>query len=243
MSISSFRYSYELSPITLYGGIANSSMPGNGMPIVALLQAGDFPNGILDSADTANPNDFFAHFEPAPGSLLLNYTFGEYPYANQNVAANAVIPQPKRISLIMKCPAKGPGGYENKTAVISNLVQKLDQHVQSGGTFTVATPSYIWQNALLRELRDIGSEGEDKQVQVIWQWDFYVPLLTLQQAQQAYSALMNQMSSGQQVNATNGGLAWSSVSSQAGQGTGLAGPAAVPSSTGAASSGLPSGLQ
>src|ERR1700680_1822169 len=88
-----FKLTYELSPIILTGGIANF-MPGGMLPIIALTEPLNFIGGILSGGGDLDLDDFFAHFVPLPGSGLVSQEFGEYPFANQAVAANAVIRKP-----------------------------------------------------------------------------------------------------------------------------------------------------
>ena len=63
----------------------------------------------------------------------------------------------------------------------------LNLHNQSGGTYTVMTPSYIFTNGILLRMSD-ASRGDSKQVQVTWQLDFTFPLLTLNQVQNAQNS-------------------------------------------------------
>src|SRR5690242_11026591 len=98
----------------LVDGIA-SAIPGQMLPIISITEAINFTAGLLSGGagtDLSDPNldNFFANFEPIPGARLISQQVGHYPFANQAVAANAVIPQPLPVSLLMKCPARPPGG-------------------------------------------------------------------------------------------------------------------------------------
>jgi hypothetical protein len=194
--LSKWRLAYEISPILLTNGIA-SGVSG-GLPIISLTDAAAYDQGILSSS---NPNaiesldDFFAHFSVIPQGSLIKTQTAKYPFANQQVAANAIIFQPNNISLRMSCPVKTAGGYASKLSTITNLQTSLTNHINLGGTFTVVTPFFPYTNCLLLNLLDI-STAETKQPQWDFQWDFEIPLLTLQQAQQAYGSLINQMQSG-----------------------------------------------
>jgi hypothetical protein len=228
--ISRFQLAYQVSPIILTNGIA-TNLPGGILPIISLTDAASFGNpvfgnnGILENADTnIDLNDFFAQYIPLPGSELINQDVGHYPFANQAVAANAVIQSPLKVSFRMVCPVREPGGYGNKPAIITALKASLDQHNQSGGTYTLATPSFIYANALMLSFRDVSS-GESKQANWAWQLDFEIPLLTEEQAEQALSSFMQKATNG---TAFNGPPAWSSVENTLGFPPTLAGSSVIP---------------
>lgn len=195
-----FRLGFEISPIILTGGIA-SLIPGGMLPIVAVTEAASLLSQVLRGDISLSLDKFFAHYVPMPGTTLANNVVGNYPFANQVVAANAVIKQPKNVSLRMHCPVKRAGGYTVKALTMMALTETLDAHVARGGTFIVATPSQIFTNCLLLQLRDI-SGGESKQAQSTWQWDFQQPLLALSQAEQVQNTLMQKISSGVPTGAT-----------------------------------------
>ena len=162
-----FELAYEISPIILVGGIA---IPiGGYLPITVITEA-------LDIAGFEN-NEFFAHFKPLAGSTLLDYQVAEYPFANFQVAANAVIQQPLKISMMMVCPAQNGGGYTLKQAQLSLLQNTLQKHIQLAGTFTIITPAFTYTNCLLTGLRDI-TNTSDKQAQFMYQFDFVQPLIS-----------------------------------------------------------------
>lgn len=185
---------FEASPIILQSGIV-ANLPGASLPILTLLQPAAFLAGIVNPAGPLDMDDIFAKFKVIPGGTLEDFEVGTYPFANMAVAANAMIANGIRISLQMNAPALGPLGWATKLATITALKATLDQHQASGGTYIVATPSYIYQNCLLIRLAD-SSSGESKQPQASWQWDFYAPLITLQQAQQVLGSLMSKINSG-----------------------------------------------
>lgn len=232
MSRSDFQLSYQLSPIILTGGSA-ASIPGGSLPIISLTQGADFDTGLLSGGSQLDPDDFFAQFSPLPGLELVNWTVGEYPFANAAVAANAMISQALKFSMLMICPVRDPGGYAAKLSTITALKSSLDQHVGAGGTFTVATPSFIFTDCLLMNMRD-ASSGESKQVQTAWQWDFYKPLVTLEDAEQAQNSLMSKISAG---TAFNSDPAWSGLEPTVGNPSSLASPSVVPAASGPAGSG------
>ena len=229
MSYSDFQSSYVLSPIILTYGIA-ANVDGGMIPITSLLN---------DDAED-DPNNFFAQFQPLPDATLIENQFGEYSFANQTVAANAVITQPLRISLRMICPVRNPGGYGDKLAKITSLKSSLDQHINAGGTFTIATPSFLYTNCLLLSLRDVSGQGESKQAQSAWQWDFKKPLLTEEDADAAQNTMMNKISGGTPlIKDDNGEIQQSGPQLTTGapstlsntdtvSGSGVSGPAPVP---------------
>ena len=190
------------------------NLPGGALPIISITEALNFTAGLLTGGnDLTNLDDFFAHFVPLPNSTLIDQQIGHYPFANQSVAANAVIPQPLTISLRMICPARGPGGYALKLATITALQATLKQHNISGGTYIVATPSAFYPNCVMLDLKDT-SAGFDVQAQNTYQWDFEAPLLTLQDAQAAQNNLLSQITAGAPI---NGLPAWSAAQSYGGQ--------------------------
>ena len=220
MSFSEFQFWYEISPIVLVNGVAGL---GGMLPISQLLSPDAFASGIVgasltDQLGITAPSDgWFAHFKPLPGTGLARNEIGHYPFANQVVAGNAVIVQPLRISFVMSCPARGFDGFATKFTVMNSLKQTLDQHTALGGLYTLATPSCLYDSCLLLDLTCIG-EGDDKQSQVFWQWNFEQPLVTQAQAEQVQSQLMAKITSGTQVLSNqNGDVTWSGLSNSAGQ--------------------------
>jgi hypothetical protein len=191
-----FRLAFEVSPIILTNGIA--SMMGGMLPMISITEGLNFAVGIL-SGGNVGLDSFFANFQPLPGSSLIEQQVGNYPFANQNVAANATIAQPLTISMLMICPVRQRGGYFTKTAIMSTLQKTLALHNNSGGTYTIATPSYFYTDCLMTGFRD-ASSGDPKQPQDRWRIDFVQPLVTLQQASQVQNSLMNKLTSGMPTN-------------------------------------------
>ena len=98
----------------------------------------------------------------------------------------------------MIAPAQTPGGYDIKLQLFSTIIQTLNQHIGQGGLFTVATPAFVYNTALLLTIRDI--TGPDQiQPQVLWQWDFYAPLISLADATATMNNLYSKMSNGTQI--------------------------------------------
>ena len=188
--VGNFKYNYENNPIIFEQGIAQN-MPNGVMSIGSILQNFNIQGTFLSSTPTE-----FAKFYPLSGSTLAEWQIAEYPFANMQMAANAVIQMPLKISLIMVAPAQNPSGYINKTNQFTSLQNTIQNHIQSGGYFTVLTPAYIYSACLLRSIRDITPSG-DKQVQFMYQWDFEQPLITQQAAQQVLGTFMSRASNGQ----------------------------------------------
>lgn len=200
---SAFQLAFEISPIILVGGI----IPGGMLPIVSITQAVSFTQGLLSGTFDADLDDSFAHFRPLVGGTIADWQYGQYPFANQAVAANAAIKQPLTISLHMTAPARGVGGYAAALATMMAIKTTIDTHVSLGGTFVVVTPRVFLPNCVLDAIRDV-SDQSSKQPQNAWQWDFHQPLLTLSDALSLQSNLMSKITSGTQI---TGQPAWSGL--------------------------------
>jgi len=218
-----FQLAYEISPIVLVGGI----IPGGMLPIVAITESASFLQGILSGGSPLDLDNHFAHFQPMPGATLIDYQVAMYPFANQAVAANAMIAQPTTLSLLMICPAKGRMGYPVKLATMIALREVLKRHNASGGTYIVITPSIVQPNCLLTSMRDI-SPGNTRQPHIEWQLDFIAPLLTTGEAQSIMSSLMNKISGGTEI---NGAPTWSNVENTVGAPNSVAAQSVVPSAS------------
>jgi hypothetical protein len=196
-----FQVSYESTPIILTGGITTAQ--GGAVPIIQYIQPGvaSFDNtsatsvGQLTSFTASAPYTLFATFRPISNGSLISQQMATYPFANQAIAANAVIAQPLNVSMLMMCPAGVVNGYIFKQSTITSLVGTLTQHNASGGTYSVATPAFIYTNGILTGMRDV-SGGESNQAQFQFQLDFFFPLLSLAQAQQALNNLNATISNG-----------------------------------------------
>lgn len=228
-----FKLAFQLSPIILTNGIA-SNIPGGMLPIISLTEALNFTDGLISGANPIDLDNFFANFEPLPGATLIDQEIGHYPFANQAVAANAVIAEPLKVSMRMTCPAREKLGYAVKLATMIALQTALAQHNGSGGTYTVATPSYFYTNCLMTGMRDV-TEGESNQPQYVWELDFEQPLLTLQQAQQAQNSLISKITSGTSI---SGQPAWSGLATTVGQPPSLAASSVIPAASGAGGAGV-----
>lgn len=200
-----YATAFELSPIILTNGLA-SSVPEKMLPIIAITQAANFGLSLLNGTSPIDPNAFFARFRPLPGGNLISNEIGDYPFANQAVAANAIITKPLRLSMQMTTPANQAGGYAAKLITFSALKAALDSHINLGGTFTVATPSYLYRNMILLELRDV-STSNSQQPQNAWQFDFIKPLLTKEEGAILQGSLLRKLGGGLPVSQ----VTWSDV--------------------------------
>lgn len=204
-----YDLAFQVSPIILVGGLA-ANTPGGMLPIIALGgQALAALQGALSGG--INTDAFFARYVPVPGSTLINQSIATYPFANQATAANATIQQPLNISLRMIAPVKDTAGYLTKTAIWISLQNSLVAHNAAGGTYTIATPWFIYTGCLLTTITDT-TGGDTKQQQIMAQWDFVQPLTTQMQATSSLNSLMSKLSSGASVSAPTvaGASFWSS---------------------------------
>jgi hypothetical protein len=223
-SRTAWAIAFQKTPILLTRGIA-TNLPGGILPIVALTEAANFATGLLQGKINIDLDNFFANWKPMPGSALISFQAATYPFANQAIAANAIISQPLPISMLMTCPAQLPpasgnvqlaptlpgqtalaqksGGYPGKLAVITALQTTLALHSGLGGTYSVMTPSFIYTDCLLLNMRDV-SGGESQQVQYTYQFDFLQPLVSLASAQSALNSLMQKLTNNTPISgATN----------------------------------------
>jgi hypothetical protein len=225
---SAYDLAFQVSPIILVGGIAANALGGM-MPIIGLTgQLASFAQGVLSSG-SINADDFFARFVPIPGSTLISNAVGTYPFANQQVAGNAIITQPKNVSLLMIAPVKSAGGYLTKLAILEALRTSLESHCAAGGTFHIATPAHVFTNTILTSMTDV-TDGSSKQQMISFQLDFFQPLITQDSAQNALNSLMGKLTGGQQI--VPSGLAGTSIWSSAASTVGTAAQGAAQSIAG-----------
>lgn len=188
-----YNLAFQVSPIILHNGIV-SQASGGLLPIIGLTgQLSAFAQGVVTNG--IGLEDFYATFLPLPGANVINNAIGTYPFANQQVAANAIIAQPLNISFIMHSPVRDKGGYLTKLAVFTALRNSLQAHCDAGGTFHVATPAYIYTDCILTAMTDI-TGGSTKQQQVQWQIDFVKPLVTQSDASAAFGSLISKLTAG-----------------------------------------------
>jgi hypothetical protein len=181
---------YQVCPIILTGG-AISQVSGGVLPMLSLFystgSALELPYDI-DDLDNA-----FGAFNVLPGGTLVAQTIGKYPFANQSVAANAMIREPLTLSVIMDTPMRGPDAWNKKQSVMTALKLALDGHNNAGGMYTVATPAFIYQNLVMTALTD-NSRGNNSLPQNAWRFDFEGPLITIAAAQGSQNQLMQKIS-------------------------------------------------
>lgn len=228
--MAAWKAAFQLSPIILTNGITNS-FPGRMLPILAVTEALNLPLGLLSGAGGVSLDKFFANFQPLPGSTLIDQDVATYPFATQALAANAVVANPLQVSMLMICPVQNPFGYWERLAIIMALREVLAQHNASGGTYIVATPSYIYTNCVMRVMRD-ASTALTKQPQNAWQIDFIRPLITLEDAEQAQNGLMGMLTSRVQLPSLP---TWSGLSTAASIPGSVVGAAVAPIQSGAIS--------
>lgn len=224
-----WKLGFQLSPIILTNGIAQG-IPGGMLPIIALTETLNLIGGLLSSEPGPTLDNFFANYTPMPGATLIDQDIGRYPFANQSVAANAVIAKPLAISLRMVCPVRQALGYFTKLATMIALQSALAKHNGMGGTYIVATPSFFYTNCIMTAFRDATS-GDSAQAQSTWQLDFEKPLLTLNDAEEAQSSLLSQLTGGGMI---SGNPTYSGLATVTGSTGSLAGMSTLGSLSGAA---------
>lgn len=204
---------FQKTPILLTRGLADQV--GGIIPIVVLTEAANItnskglPTGLLPlPKNLKSLDDFFANFDPMPGSTLINNTIATYPFANQAVAGNSVIANGQTVSMKMTCPARTGVGMPVKLATMTALKITLDQHIYLGGTFSVVTSSYIYTDCLLTTMRDI-TGGQSEQKQYEYQMDFFQPLVSLQSANLAFNNLIKKLTNGTPLSSQASGVAGS----------------------------------
>jgi hypothetical protein len=194
-----FALAYEWSPIIFTGGIFQFSPVG--FPILAITQslsvAGTLTSAVIDGGNI----DPFAQplftWRPLPGSTLWEAEIAEYPFYTNQIAANAQVQRPLRVSMVGICPAGAGTPWSLKIATMFALRAVIQSHIDAGGTFTVVTPSYVYTNCLLTNFVDV-STGDTNQPQVAWQLDFVQPLIAFPEADAILNDFMGTISNGGQ---------------------------------------------
>lgn len=194
-----YQLSYQVCPIFLTNGLAGNA--GGMLPITTFLKPGSTATSLTQlanaAAGTTTPDldQAFAHFRVVPGGTIAKFSPALYPYANQQVAANALIFEPLTVSLRMEIPVNTPRGFQYKFVTMSSLQACIQLHASLGGTYTVATPVMTYLNALLLDIVDV-STPDSPTPQNAFQWNFITPLVTLQAAQAAQSTFMTNITNG-----------------------------------------------
>jgi hypothetical protein len=206
MTIQTYELAYQVSPLVLTGGMALSA-PGSMMPFLAFANSAIFAGLASASATTGlnNLDDAFGAFQVYPGGSLVENIIGKYPFANQYVAANAIIRDPIHISLIWETPMRGIGAWAVKLATMQALKATLDSHNNAGGTYSVITPAYVYDNLVMTALFD-NSRADTPLPQNAWRFDFERPLVQLQELTSALSQLMAQLTNGTPTNGSWSGI-------------------------------------
>jgi hypothetical protein len=197
-----YKLMYQVCPIVLVGGIA-SQIPDGMLPVLNLM----YQNYIQDDGKShlrlpdniSDLDDVFGTFNILPGGTLIAQTIGKYPFANQWVAANAVIHEPLTVSAIMDAPMRGGGGgssvdaWSVRQVIFMALKATLESHNNQGGLYTIATPAYMYENMVMTALTD-NSRGNNSIPQNAWRWDFEKPLVVLSELQGAQNNTISKMS-------------------------------------------------
>ncbi|WES88774.1 hypothetical protein [Dickeya fangzhongdai] len=206
-----YRLGFEISPVILCNGVAEA-IPGGMLPIVALTQSASFVTGLIGGAINLTDLDkYFCHWRPVQGATMVDYDIAKYPFANQTVAANALLGQPLRVSLMMDAPVNENTGAMTKLVTLSALQAVLQAHSNLGGTFIVATPSVIYSGCILRTVKD-ASAGSDALPQRTWMWDFEQPLVTENAADRAVNSFLKKIDAGDPTKTS----AWTNTASALG---------------------------
>ncbi|MGK0739976.1 hypothetical protein ACSFCX_06530 [Yokenella regensburgei] len=201
-----YKLGFEISPVILCDGIAQE-IPGGMLPIVALTQSASFVTGLLDGAiELTDLDKYFCHWSAATGTTMVDYDIGRYPFANQKVAANALLAQPLRVSMLMSAPVNENTGAMTKLVTLSALQSVLQGHANLGGTFVVATPAVIYSNCILRTVRDVTGSNEALP-QRQWLWEFEQPLITESEAALATNNYLKNIDDGNKTT----GNAWTTA--------------------------------
>lgn len=183
-----YNLAYQVSPIILTGGVAQS-IPGGMLPVLQLL------GFAASSLTSGSGGDFPYYFLPVlSGTKVINQSVATYPFANNQVAANATVEEPRPLSLLMVAPVKDAGGYITKLPMFTALRSSFAQHNASGGTYTVMMPAYIFTGCIMTGVTDVTQNS--KQQQIEWRIDFLQPLVSLAAAKNAFSSLMQKITDG-----------------------------------------------
>lgn len=210
-----YKLGLECSPIILTGGVA-TLIPGQMLPIIAITEALNLVNGLLSGMDIDSLDDVLCHYAPNPGTELIKQDVATYPFANQTVAANSVIAQPKRVSMQMTCPVREEGGLFFKLGILTALQKVLETHNSSGGLYTIVTPAKIYTSCVMVSMA-CNDGSETKQFQYAWGMEFMQPLLAQSDATAAQSNLMGKLTGQTQVTSPT----WSGTGTAAANATGI----------------------
>lgn len=189
-----YRVAYEISPIILVDGIA-AGIPFKMLPIALITEVTNLARGAITSSLPTSLDEMFAHYIVQSGGTMVDQAIGKYPFANQQIAANAVITNPLTVSIKMVCPPRQPGSMVTKLASLEVLKLALDKHTALGGSYHVFTPGQLYMNCLLTSLRDVTSDSAIHK-QSEWLFEFEKPLVTIDDAVNNMNALMSRFTKG-----------------------------------------------
>lgn len=192
------KLGYEISPILLTGGVAEK-LKGT-VPILLYTQAVATMNGLIAGGLHGHLNipdldNMWCTWNQLGNSTLVDNDVATYPFANQTLAANAVVTQPLTVSMQMRCPPRGPGAMVTKLATLQALSAVLNKHVTMGGTFVVITPGQIYTDMILKKMTDT-SPQPDKQPSSQFRLDFVRPLTQIDATVQKSATLISKLSGG-----------------------------------------------
>lgn len=193
---------YQVNPLFLSGG-SFANVPGGLFPFTGL--AGALLGVVQGALGSGSP--YLGEWMVMPGGKMLSQAAATYPYASQQVAANATVQEPLTLSMLLRAPVKDGFGYSTKPAIWSSIQAALTQHNNAGGTYTIFTSALFYQNGLLLDVFD-ATDGSTKQLQTDWQFDFFFPLITQAQAAYSFSNAMSKLAGGQQV---TGAPSWAAL--------------------------------
>jgi hypothetical protein len=195
------QLTYQVCPIILSGGIAGQ-IPGGMLPMMNLFSQS---NSLGLPFDIGDLDDAFGAFNVLPGGTLVTQAIAKYPFANQWVAANAVIREPLTISLIMDAPMRGPNAWQIKKMILTALQATLDRHNNAGGLYVVDTPAFMYENLILTSLTD-NSRSNNSLPQNAWRFDFEKPLVAMSDLSGSLSQQMLKMSNGTPTDGSTTGI-------------------------------------
>lgn len=186
------KLQYQVCPIILTAGVAEN-MPGGLIPMLAMFSNLGISGTVLGALqglniDQTDLDDAFGAFNVLPGGTLVSQAVAKYPFANQWVAANATIREPLTLSVIMDAPMRGPNAFQVKRTIMATLKGVLDYHNNAGGTYTVVTPAFMYQNMIMTAMTD-NSRGNNSLPQNAWRFDFEKPLVALSDLQESLNLL------------------------------------------------------
>ena len=193
---------YQVNPLFMVGG-SFVGLPGQVFPFSGL--AGALLGVVQGALGSGSP--YIGEWLVMPGGKMVSQAAATYPFASLQIAANATVQEPLSLSMLLRAPVKDGFGYLTKPAIWTSIQAALTAHNNAGGTYIIFTPGLFYQGGILLDVFD-ATDGETKQEQVDWQFDFFFPLITQQGASASFSSAMQTMQGGGPVNGT---LNWSAT--------------------------------